>query len=539
MYTEFTKTESGKVLKQEPNKYFWVADPSVIDEKFSVDQKNYAVRMIKKFYQIDAFLAIDIDRQKVADILNRLEINEGTVAFITQDHIAMDNTGAINKEITETEFYKKTLESEYVNGYIESVKYQGQDCLYLFSKVADTGTMVCALIPQSEILGQVSSIKYVAVVVVIVAALFAIVIGGIIFYKIYYSLRTVTKNMKVIAGGDFSVRINLKNRDEFGELSDGVDDMLESVSGILGYVKEIGKGVENSSNQVAVNSDKVMEDSSYISNSMNEIDDGLTSQAGDTEECARKMDSLAGLIEQVEVESKEIKNIAENTDASIRESIEEMNNLKDHAKETTVITKDVIDSIQKLNDKTKMINGIIQTISTIAEQTTLLSLNASIEAARAGEAGQGFSVVAGEIGKLAEQSGSAANQVENIINEISGMTVTVADVANQAGQIISQQESAMNDTVQAFDGMRQEVVRLIEKIGEINRNIQSMQGEKTETQEKIENISSVTEEVAASVSVVNSRTQNQLQNADDMLKVSKEMLEQVQKLEEAMRKFVV
>ena len=133
--------------------------------------------------------------------------------------------------------------------------------------------------------------------------------------------------------------------------------------------------------------------------------------------------------------------------------VDSVSELTGTAQSTTEITTHVVEAIGLLETKTRSIGQIIGVINGIAEQTNLLSLNASIEAARAGEAGRGFSVVAEEIRKLADQSLGSAKQISKIVDEIVANMGEVVNVAKKAEDVVKQQEESVSNTTNSFNEM--------------------------------------------------------------------------------------
>ena len=148
---------------------------------------------------------------------------------------------------------------------------------------------------------------------------------------------------------------------------------------------------------------------------------------------------------------------------------------------TANITRNVIQSIQELEEKSKSISNIVSAINDIAEQTNLLSLNASIEAARAGDAGRGFSVVAEEIRKLADQCLASSSQISSIVDEIVSKTGEVVNIARQAEDAVSSQSSVVEDTTNSFKQIDQLVAQLIQALQTISNNVQEMNCARNET----------------------------------------------------------
>lgn len=540
MYTQYTSTDQGKLMLQDPEKYYWFGKNSIIDESLKVNSDDYAVRVVKTFYGKNAFLAIDVDKQIILDVLNKINSGKGgKVAFVTADGIEIESDGSRDSLFTETTFYKESVKSKETIGYKESVNFNGNDYMFLFRKVSDTGSMVCVLVPKETILKQVADIKYMALIVIIVATLLAILIGGGISLNLSRSMDYVIRKIKQVAEGDVSVRLDDKKRDEFGQLAVHMNVMLENITALLNHAKGVSGRITTSAAEVKESSSIFSESSLGISTAMYEIQEGLVKQADDTVSCVGNMEELANKIELVDEETNQIRKIADFTGQAIAESFDNLDLLREKSKETTHITEDAIISIRELQEKSNRIYNIINVIKEIADETELLSLNASIEAARAGEAGRGFSVVADEIKKLAAQSLNSTEEIKKIVKDIADTTEVVVEAVNAAGVVIYSQEETVTHTQQAFTAMKEQAEDLLEKVSSITQRVRQMQTEKENSVSNMENVSAVTEEVVASVITVNEKTQNQVVKVQNLTELSEVLMEQSKQLEQAMEKFTI
>ncbi|MBP3665403.1 MAG: methyl-accepting chemotaxis protein, partial [Tyzzerella sp.] len=508
------------------------------DEILNVVQDNYAVRMIKAFYRKDAFVMIDIEKAAIVNGLNKIDFGEGSrIAFVTEDKVEIDSLGTKETFFTELDCYEEARASEDESGVIENVRANGTKNLFVYKKLVDTNSMVCALIPNKIFMGQLSSIKYIVAILIVLAVVFAGLVGGGISLSMNNSINYFIRKLESVAKGNIGTKFNVKTKDEFAQLALHMNEMLESVSGLLTDARDVSSEVSLSVQKVTDSSESISDSANHISRAMEEIEDGLSMQAEDTVAGVNKMESLADQIEAVEQETREIREIADSAKTSIGDSVSQMAELQEKAQETTTITGQVISNIEKLNDQTRSIGTIIDTIADIAEETTLLSLNASIEAARAGDAGRGFQVVADSIKKLADQSVGAADQIRTIVENIDKETKVVVDNASKAGEIIQRQADVVTETKVSFDAMSKEVARLLDKVNLIIDSMEKIQEVKDSSVDKMSNISAVTQEAVASVSTITGRTQEQVTIVDELLGLSRKLAEQVQHLDESMNRF--
>jgi methyl-accepting chemotaxis protein len=345
--------------------------------------------------------------------------------------------------------------------------------------------------------------------------------------------------LKKVSGGNLTVQLKVKRRDEFLTLSNGINDMINNMRGLIENVKAQSSSVTGSSIQVRDSSEVFSKATREITEAINEIQQGVNQQAGDAESCLIQMDDLSKKIEVVNGKTNEISGIANDTKESIIQGMDTMHVLNEKAQSTSEITARIINNIEKLEQKSMSISKIIGTINGIAEETNLLSLNASIEAARAGEFGRGFSVVADEIRKLADQSVCAVHEIEGLIQEIQTQTKDVVKIANEAENVVSDQETAVNNTEKSFNDMNHHVERLVNNVGMILENVHNIETAKVQTLMAIENISAVSQQTAAASMSVNETTNHQLDAVNTLDRLSKELDENAQTLENVIHQFIV
>lgn len=341
--------------------------------------------------------------------------------------------------------------------------------------------MVCALIPEASIIKQVSSIKNVTILLVVLSCLIAIMIGVKIAAGMQHIIRYIIGELNEVSEGNLTIKLKVKRKDEFLVLAVGINNMIENMRGLIEKVKMHSSGVTDSSVQVMEASEVFSKATHGITEAINEIQQGVNQQAQDSENCLIQMDGLSKKIEVVNGKTNEISIIASDTKNSIEQGIATMQSLDEKAHSTTKITERIKRNIEILEDKSLSISKIVGTINNIAEQTNLLSLNASIEAARAGEAGNGFKVVAGEIRKLADQSVQAVKEIEGLIGEMQLQTKDAVKLANEAGSVVAEQEVAVTNTEISFKDLNHHVERLIGNVGTIMESINNIEAARADT----------------------------------------------------------
>ena len=303
--------------------------------------------------------------------------------------------------------------------------------------------------------------------------------------------------LQKVSSGDLTSQLKVKAKDEFRLLAEGVNVMIINMKHLITNVTAASNALTDSADRVSTSAETFVGTSRDIQNAISEIESGVSHLDENSEDCMAQMDTLSDKISDVTMGTTEIGVLTDSTGASIAEGISSMQNLTDSARKTSEMTSNVISAIEALAEKSRSIGQIVESINHIAEETNLLSLNASIEAARAGEGGRGFAVVAEQIRKLAEQSADSAGQIQQIIDDIIHNTEEVVLVARETAETVSSQEAAMQHTSDSFHDMDTQLQSLMTSLGNITQNVGNMEEAKNATLHAVESISSVSAQTAA------------------------------------------
>lgn len=543
-YNEFMETALGKQFESRSVKYLWVGNHEQFDSSISYSDvkysiNDYALSLITPMNSRKGFIIIDVSKQKIMDMFTKYELGENSiVAFITKD-----GREILSGTDEESVFLQQTYYEDAVNSDVQYnhsyQKYKGKEYLFIYSKISDVDAMVCAMIPKSDILEQVSGIKALNIAFVSVSCVLAILIVIIIAGGVNSAISFLSKKITQAATGDLTTSFETKRKDEFLHLSTGIGNMLRDMRSLIGDVQAVSSKVSNSADGVSGTSVKLLEATKDISKTIEDIEQGIVQQANDTEHCLMQMAGLSDQINQVHNNTQEIEKIADNTKMIAGEGIVIIDELSEKAKATTDITQNVIAKIQEFEDQSRNIVSFVDIINEIAEQTNLLSLNASIEAARAGEAGRGFAVVANEIRKLADQSVQAANQIQKIVTQIQKKTQDTVVTAKQAESIVESQSESLGKTVQVFDNINRHVNDLVNNLNNISEGIQKIDAAKVDTMDAIQSISAVSEETAAASEEVNTTAINQIESVERLKVAAQELANDAKRLEESIKKFTI
>lgn len=490
------------------------------------------------------FLILEVREEKIGDVLTDLDFGtDSMVILVAQDltEIALEENISDNVDeriISDEEEFGKILQAVQLEGK-KDITFRGAKYLLCYNYIGDLGNILVGLVPETTMLEQANDIKKLTIIMVTLVALLAIGVGNHMASGMSQSIKKIIANVEKAAKGDLTVMITTKRKDEFAELSNSINGMIDSVKHLIGKVQTVSLQVEGAVQTVSSTSFQVNESAREIAIAIEQIESGVEQQAENSESCLLGMDDLAARITDVSVNTKEIDIIFNYSKGLVDTGIQTMNILKSKSNETSIITHAIIGEVEKLGSQVKNIYSIIAVISGIADQTNLLSLNASIEAARAGEVGKGFAVVAIEVKKLADQSLNAAKEIRGIIENIQSQTNRTVERATLADKILQSEELALSDAIQAFREIDVHVSKLAVNIEDIAAGTQIIENTKIITLDAVQGISSVAQQTAAAAVEMSASVDTQITEMKKLSRFADELKDYSGKLQEAIQIFKI
>ena len=511
LLSAYLESAQGQILSADKAKYYLFGNQSELDAKLGTDASKYSVRLARYFTNAPAMLVIDFKPSVLEDTLSSLDGGEDSlVGFVTCDgteYLSSLSAPTEDSAFVGKDYVTEAFASEEASGssYVEDDNY-----LFLYSKIGSRNAMICALIPQANIIGQTAEIKNISMILVIAASIVAILLGSVLAGQYGGSIYYFIRRLKKVSAGDLTIEVHSKRNDEFQLLAEGICDMINHMKLLVSGLKDVNEELSRAANDMSAASQHFLTTSQDIRSQVGEMRQGIEKLDEGSEDCMQQMDSLSGTIGSVSTHSDQISELATGTASAIHTGIESVEHLKENTSSTIQITSSIVNTIGKLTEKSKAIGSITEAINEIAEQTNLLSLNASIEAARAGEAGKGFAVVAQEIQKLADQSLRSSGEISRIIEEIETTTEEATQVARQAESIVDDQNRAVNSTTDSFRQIDSKVEELLKSLQQINDSVADMENQRNTTLSAISGISAVSAETAAGSSNVATAAEKQL-----------------------------
>ena len=527
----------------------WVGSHSYIDEVLSsyytgYSTDNYICSYIRPMTTRRACIVVDYSSETMARILRNLDLgDESMAAFVTADGRELLLQGGEIVKNAEFSFLNQSYYTEAMADnaatIIDYVTYDGQRYLFMVSKSYQNGSAICAMVPVSMVNAGAASIRSITIFMVILSCIIAAAVGVYIIVGITSAIRHISNKLQIVSGGDLTVSINTKRRDEFKVLVKSIADMVLNSRNLIVQVLKTTENVSTSTAKLAEASEVLTNASEQIAAAVDEMDKGMNSQAKDSQDCLSEMEGLSKRIIRAVDTVKKMSAITSDTKGIIASGISTMDDLANKSSDTTNITKNVTNNIKNLGESLSEVERFVGMINDIAEETSLLALNASIEAARAGEAGRGFAVVAQSVSSLSDGTIEAAKQIQGVMQQIKVHADDTVNVAAQAEETVSKQSDTVQDTIQVFGSMNEYLETLINEITSLESTIESMERHRRDTLAAIESISAASEETTSSVSTVNESLKHQITMIDNLHGSTMELEERAKELTEAVNAFKI
>ncbi|GAB4284576.1 MAG: HAMP domain-containing methyl-accepting chemotaxis protein [Candidatus Rifleibacteriota bacterium] len=343
-------------------------------------------------------------------------------------------------------------------------------------------------------------------------------------------LEKIIKSMSEAEKGHLNTRLNFDTQDEFQRLAESFNRMLEGICQMISKVLETSDDLATSSQQLSsasVESAATLLDISKNVNDINlssvEISKNLEKTTNSVDSFSKSAQKVAQLAETAVNAASTTSEAAANGGKTVKKSVEMVGKIKESV---DIATQVILD----LNSASLQINEIVNTITAIASQTNLLALNAAIEAARAGEQGKGFTVVAGEVRKLAEESAEAAEaigtRIENILtktqNAVDSMTLGRGRV-DEGIKIIREVSTNLDNIIRSVDDVNKKIAEISSISNEQSQNsmhmartIEDITSITKATTERLGIVATSVEQQTTTVSQVSSSTEDLATLADEL-----------------------
>lgn len=465
-------------------------------------------------------VAIDINMEEFSSLVTEVDILGGYPLVLDKEGtIIVDrNIEGIGKKFEGISAFsadEKGMQTDEYH-YVDKENNIDQKQLIMFQFIEGSDWSVATIVGMDAMeelnSKMIRDLLIIGIITVIIGVIISILFGKHIANSIHQILIIIRR----MGEGDFTARINTKNTDEFGELRDVFNTMMDTISELIRKIKTASTSVDEYSGNLAAISEEVSASSLEVSTTADEIAKGASNQADDTEIGVTLINNLSEKLVELDSTSGIMVNLAEEIRATSKESTIVVEDLRVKTQLNNESSEKVSEEIIELDRRISEVTEILSTIDAISEQTNLLALNASIEAARAGEYGKGFAVVADEIRQLAGESKESSNNIKNIIEAVQTESKKTVDVIGDVNAINIEQTQAVERVNESFGTINSLIEQIVSKISDIDDKSTEMNEDRNEIVRTIENISAISQETAAASEEVTASIEQQTSATEEV-----------------------
>ncbi len=458
-------------------------------------------------------ISADVSLQRIAVIVNSfvkmndaaaflIDTNDGTILAHRDSSLVSTKLDTSNKDAFLSSVAKKISDNDY-----DTCELNGN--LTGFETVSGTNWVLVSYIPDKIIYADVNSLRTKMVVIAVVALLVLVVLVERIIHLVIKPVRSLTKTITTMADGDFTVDVKVKGSDEIGHMGRSVRHFLDSIRGMLYEIHEISDRVSEQSDTTNNLSVGMYDSASVQAKSMQELNVTVDELSRSISEIADNATTLAMVVSDTKQTSTKVESHMQQTVTASIQGKNDMRQVNDAMETISSSIRKLDQAIDKVGKSSEEIEKIVGVIGNIADETNLLSLNASIEAARAGEAGKGFAVVATEIGKLAQTSTESVGHIVELINEVTGLVQETIKQAADSMKNIDDSSLMINTALRTFD----EIFNDIQVTEDL---IKQMMTKVSEVDSVATNVAAISEEQAASTLEIQATSENMVAQANSI-----------------------
>lgn len=396
-----------------------------------------------------------------------------------------------------------------------------------------------SIVPENHILASYNALLWQTI---ISAIIISIILAFIVIYVLRRSilpLEKVQKALLLASNGHLTAAIDPKDlhEDEIGVVAKAYNTMREEMHHIVSDVAHASIDLNKNASSLTQVMSEVTQATELVTRSIEEISDGAQNQTQNIESSNNKMLHLGSLIDELASVSTNMTSSIHTSSEHAHKGMQEVMELRKHNENTNRVNKELKHQMNELVQYIANIGQVMSTIQSITEQTNLLALNASIEAARAGEYGKGFSVVAEEVRKLAEQSQQETENVQKTVQHILKASEQTQHVVDRTTKIVAMQNDAVEHTREAFEQQLQYGNVLSSQINELLTKLNMMMHEKEDVMTEIENITAISEQSSASAQKVSATAQEQRAEVESILEMIRHLEDLSSTLQQKTMKF--
>ncbi|WP_404521014.1 MULTISPECIES: methyl-accepting chemotaxis protein [unclassified Paenibacillus] len=397
-----------------------------------------------------------------------------------------------------------------------SASIGNEDYRILYDTIPQTGWKIGVLLPDSELNRPANEMLK---LLLIVSAIGILLIMGALLVSNSGMVKEIKKIMQItnrMAVGDYTVEVSHHRKDEFGQMAEGINEVIAATRGMASRLSEESGVITTVSSTISGDISGAAEDAKHNADELAQVKEGAELQLAAAAESATAMEEMAVGVQRIAESIQQVSEATTGIEHKAHQGNERLTEVTRGMHKAKVSMDEAGKVVGSLNERSAQIGSIIGIIQEISGQTKLLSLNASIEAARAGEHGRGFAVVASEIGKLAVNVSQSAEQITSRIRSMQEETKLAMEGMQQGALELDEGVAILQEVEQRFAAMNQDIQQVAIEVQEVSSASEQMSAGSEEVAASISYLADIAKASAERAGQASERSERQLKALESL-----------------------
>ena len=475
-------------------------------------------------------IAADMTLDRISVIVNSFIEMHDAEAFL------VDKDSSVILASRDSDLISKTLGADGQSAFYKDVEKKVSGKSYdfctldgnmtVFKEVNGTNWLLVSYVPTNVVLADLVGLRNLMIIFSIISILVLCVLIERVTHVVIRPVKEMTRVITSMASGDFTVSMKVKGNDEIAVMGRSVEHFIASMKEMIRQMGHVSDRLEKQAGSSKNASGEMNSAANIQSQSMTELNATVDQLSVSVNEIAQNATQLAGVVADTKEDSDKVEDKMRTTVEVSEKGKADMESVGNALHNIEISIHNLEEAVDKVGTASGEIVDIIKLIGDIAEETNLLSLNASIEAARAGEAGRGFAVVASQIGVLAKNSADSVAHITSLINEINGLVDDAVKQGRSSASDIESSADLIHTAVDTFD-------QIFQNIQETSHLIEGVVEKINQVDQVATNVAAISEEQAASSDEILATSESMLQQAKSISKNSEQVEEEAGNLAES------
>ena len=465
-------------------------------------------------------IAADMTLDRISVIVNSFIEMHDAEAFL------VDKDSSVILASRDSDLISKTLGADGQSAFYKDVEKKVSGKSYdfctldgnmtVFKEVNGTNWLLVSYVPTRVVLADLVGLRNLMIIFSIISILVLCVLIERVTHVVIRPVKEMTRVITSMASGDFTVSMKVKGNDEIAVMGRSVEHFIASMKEMIRQMGHVSDRLEKQAGSSKNVSGEMNSAANIQSQSMTELNATVDQLSVSVNEIAQNATQLAGVVADTKEDSDKVEDKMRTTVEVSEKGKADMESVGNALHNIEISIHNLEEAVNKVGTASGEIVDIIKLIGDIAEETNLLSLNASIEAARAGEAGRGFAVVASQIGVLAKNSADSVAHITSLINEINGLVDDAVKQGRSSASDIESSADLIHTAVDTFD-------QIFQNIQETSHLIEGVVEKINQVDQVATNVAAISEEQAASSDEILATSESMLQQAKSISKNSEQV----------------